>query len=375
MSLSNADLEAPQMRIAIIATHFQAHLSYLENVLCDALVRQGHEVRVFTASNRGERDDTLAVTVVRSNRVLRIGQTVLAYDPDIGKRILEFDPQIAFLPAPLHGLGWAWMKYLPQKCRVASAFSDLPWHRRSHPVKAWIKRRWARSIVRRSSIVLAITPETSDLLRTWCGDLLKNKLRHTGLIVDLTRPPDLAHLPDELIPLRDRYATFGALITRVTPEKDLAGFFGQIEQFLQTHPDVGFVIGGLDDGRASEELRRAVARSQSADRCVLLPMLCEKQIRAAFSIAAFSVWNSVSIGIYHSLACGCPAVLWSGQVSKHLIENGRNGFWFHRMDEAGGAMSKAMTFAWNRNEVTESVAGADADTVTAALVAELSSAS
>lgn len=369
---------AKSVRIAIIPAIFDPRLNYLENVIASASHRQGHQIKVFTSEFgsqsqklSSDSDDGLSFPVYRSKQVFRLRDTQLPYDRRVAGLIRDFSPDVAFVVAPLHGLGYAWIKNLPPSCRVVSAFSDLSCHRDSRVISTMIKKHWARSIIRRSCLVMAVTPETQDLLASWTNGHFQEKIRMTGLLVDLKKSACPEDLPTEVKALRPRVLSMGALITRVTPEKKLDEFFGQIEKFLEHVPEAGFVLAGLGDNEASERLRKRVADSGTRDRCVLLPMVNEKSIRAVFSAAEFSVWNSVSIGLYHSLASGCPAVLWSGQVSKHLIEDGANGFWFSCMDEATETMLKALQYPWDRQKVSASVEGADVGTMIASIIAEV----
>lgn len=372
------DPPAGSLRIAVIPSIFDPRLSYLENVLTGALYRQGHEVRVFTSGYGSkyeplapEIDATVPFPVYRSNRIFRVKGTQFPYDTRVAGLLSDFDPQIAFVLAPLHGIGHAWLKFLPKTCKVASSFSDLPWHRSTRPLGTLVKKRWARRVFTRSSAVLTATPETRELLESWAGGRLEGKMCHTGLLLDLSKEPDVRHLPEEVATLRTRVRKLGALITRITSEKAIPDFFSQIEEVLLKSPDTGFVFGGLDSGPASAALRERVECSQTAARCVLLPMLDEGAIRSVFAAADFSVWNSVSIGIYHALASGCPAVLWSGQVSRHLVKDGENGFWFADRDKAAETISRAMSHPWDREEIRRSVEGADVNRVAAALVSAL----
>jgi glycosyltransferase involved in cell wall biosynthesis len=375
---STRNAGSSSLRVALIPAIFDPRLSYLENAIASALHRQGHEVKIF-ASEFGARydtfplalDESLPFQVYRSGRVLRFKGTQIPYDLKVGTLIREFRPDVVFLVAPLHGLGYMWMKHLPATCCVVSAFSDIPWHRRGRALATWIKKHWARKILRRSSMVMAVTPETKDLLESWTDESVHGKIRMTGLLLDVAPPGDSGTLPEEVDELRQRVRSLAVLITRVTPEKKLDGFFDEIETFLLGAPESGFVIAGLGANEASEKLRQRVARSSTRERCVVLPMLCENQVRAVFAAADLSVWNSVSIGLYHSLAGGCPAVLWSGQVSKHLIREGENGMWFARMDEAADTLLKALRYPWDRPAIKASIAGANADQIVAEILAAL----
>ena len=232
-----------------------------------------------------------------------------------------------------------------------------------------IKSRWASTVVRRSTLVMAITKETHQLLTDRVGVEEARKIRMTGLLLDFSRSPSPVDLPPEVGSLLERTRSICAIITKVRPEKKLAEFFQPVRRFLESHPDMGFVMGGIGDDAASEELVRSICSSSVSDRCVVLPLLNELEIRAIFGESKFSLWNSVSVGVYHSLVSGGPAGLWNGQVSEHLIRDGVNGLWFGSLSEVEETMKKANSHVWNTEEVRKSVEHADADKLVPALLA------
>ena len=368
MSLPPRSHAPAGLRIALIPAMFDPRLSYQENVMGETLVRLGHRVEVFThgAVNTDrpvteECDRQCPFPIHRAKRVLRFGGTKLPLDRTLVRRLREFDPQVALLLAPLQGPGWMLMRKLPAACRVISSYSDIPLHREKGGWQNVIKKWWARQVFRRSAIVLSVTEQTTALLREWGGSLLEGKLQTFGLLLDLQR---LARpeLPAAVAALQTRVGVFGAMVTRVKPEKNLVGFFGRISEFLAAHPESGFVLGGLDDNEASGDLRAAVAASPHADRIVLLPLLSLSEIAGVFSRAAFTVWTEASIGLYHSLHCGCPIVLWSGKGSaEHLLQDGVNGYWMRTLEEGAPVMSRALSHSWDRSAVAATVAAYDAD--------------
>ena len=368
MTVPSVTTAPARLRIALIPAMFDPRLAYQENVMGEALARLGHRVEVFAhrAVNTGrplteDGDRECPFPVHRARRVLSLGGTRLPLDSALVRRLREFDPEVALLLAPLQGMGWALMRKLPAACRVVSSFSDLPLHRGKSRWSNVIKKWWARQVFRRSALVLPVTEQTTALLREWGGSLLDGKLRPFGLLLDLqllARPL----VPAAVAALRTKVQTYGAMVTRVKKEKGIVAFFGRIAEFLAAHPAAGFVLGGLDDNEASGELRAAVAASPHADRVVLLPLLSLAEIAGVFGGAAFTVWTEASIGLYHSLHCGCPIVLWSGKGSaEHLLQDGGNGFWMQSLDEGAEVMSRALRHPWDRAAVTGTVAAYDAD--------------
>ncbi len=367
------------VRVAVIPPQFDPALNYQENVCANALHRAGYEVSVFTSwfgierARRGAGPDPAApFPVHRARRVLRFRETQLPLDPGTAREIRRYDPEVVFLMAPLHGLGWAWMKLLPPTSKIGAFFSDIPWHRRNAKVRSWIKRRMARSVFERVDRVYPVTRQTAELLEAWGGPEVVPKLQPAGLAVDFRSLEGTYDLPDEVVALRGRVERMGAVVTRVTPEKALHLFFSHIERYLTQHGRDGFVIAGLGDDAPSQLLRDAVAASGVRDRVSLLGALPGTGVGALFRCADFSVWNSVSIGIYHSLASRCPAVVYSRRGSaENLVEEGVNGMWFDAHEDAPEVIGRARDFDWDGERIRRSVGSADADKVFPGLVEDL----
>lgn len=381
--MSNLDPVPPsaeRLRIALIPAGFDPRLNYQEAVFARALHKMGHQLTVFTSSHGTIKEKTdwsrvdaaLPFPVIRTNRVLRVKSTYLPWDWRMGARIRKFAPQVAILLAPVHGLGVRWMKYLPRECRVLSGFSDIPWHRGGRGLANAIKRRWARKVFRRSSLILSATVETTALLREWGGPLVEGKIEFSGLGFDPASLESRGDLPPAVAELRGRVQRMGAMVTRIIPGKQIDVLFGSVEKFLLANPGAGFVIGGFEEDEESARVRARIAASPAADRCVLLPILNSSQIGDLFRMADFTLWSMASIGLYHSLACGCPLVLRSGVGSaQHLLEEGVNGFWFTALDDAAGAMARAAAHFRDRRALIAKVEPFFADLMLARLLAEL----
>jgi len=374
--MENDRADRERIRVALIPAMFDLALTYQENVCAEVLHRAGYDVRVFASRHgtdpRASGSREASFPVHRARRVLRFRDTQIPFDCQIVRLIKDFDPHVALLMAPLHGLGWSWLHVLPADCRVGSFFSDIPWHREHAPVRMWLKRRMAQSVFRHSDMVFSATQQTTDLLIEWGGCALRSKLVNLGLTFDPASLRPVAELTENVVRLRESVDKLLVMTTRVTPPKALHVFFTQIEKYLRENPDDGCVIAGLGADKAGDLLRDKVRRSLVNDRVVLLPLLNIHQVAALFRFADFSVWNSASIGMYHSLACACPVVIYRGRGSaKLLIRDEVNGIGFDHYESAGQAMFKARNFAWDKGAILRSVAFADAEKVFPALVGSL----
>ncbi len=349
-------LAGKKMRIAIIPAIFDPRLNYIENVFARTLHEMGHDVRVFTSYNGVignyrailDLDRGMPFQILRSKRVINVAVTQIPWDGSIRMKIRDFDPEVAFVLAPNHGLGAAWVKHLPVACRLIASFSDLPWHRGR--LRTLIKRYWALRVIRRACKVITVTNQTQQLVVGWAGPQNAGKVELIGLPF---RPEDLAGAPPpKALELSLRVRHLIVCVTRVSPSKKLDVLFGAMERFMTEHPDSGFAIAGFDDGAESRRLQGMIEGSPVAARCVILPMLGIGEIGGLFRIASCSVWSLVSIGIYHSLHCGCPVLVRAGQDAQHLLENPAAGVWYPNLEEIDEALQNLLAHPRNRTETS-----------------------
>ncbi len=346
-----------KLRIAIIPAIFDPELNYIENAFALTLHEMGHEVRVFTSYHgvTGSYRAILALDrgmpfqIIRSKRVINVAATQIPWDGSIRTKIRDFDPEVAFVLAPNHGLGAAWVKHLPISCRLIASFSDLPWHRGRF--RTWIKRYWALRVIRRACKVITVTNQTQQLVVGWAGPQNAEKVELIGLPF---RPEDLSGSspPPKALELSLRVRHLMVCVTRVSPSKKLDVLFGAMERHMTEHPDSGFVIAGFDDSAESRRLRGIIEGSPVAARCAILPMIGIGEIGGLFRIASCSVWSLVSIGIYHSLHCGCPVLVKAGQDAQHLLENPAAGGWYPNMEAIDEVLQNLLAHPRDRTETS-----------------------
>ena len=106
-----------------------------------------------------------------------------------------------------------------------------------------------------------------------------------------------------------------------------------------------------------------VAESECKDQILLLNQVSSGVVGEIFRSSKFSLWNGVSIGLYHSLSSGCPAVIWSKRGSaEHLIKHKLNGFWYDEYVQIPAVLEEVATHSWDRELIKESVKHANSPT-------------
>lgn len=320
----------------------------------------GHEVKVFTTARdvvRGASewdgvDEGLGYEVVRAERFLQWKKTLFTFAPGVRKAIRNWDPDIGFVMGAGYGPPYYWMSALPKRCRVISQFSDLPTHRSGKWV--WVlKKCWYRRVFQRSSLVLAVTEATADLLKGVGERPLRGKLRMSGLSFDAEdfRFGAKEACPEAARDFAQKRDFLVAVVTRVSPEKKLDALFASVEAFLKDRPEAGLVMAGFRNDAYSQDLKQRIMKSEVAAQCCCLPVLLPREINGLFSWAHCSVWTQVSIGLQHSMASGCPVLLKSGWPAKHILKEGVSGFVYEDLRSVGKALERARNHPWEREAV------------------------
>lgn len=359
-----------RLRVAVIPARFDPGLNYQENVFAGALHSLGHEVVVFVAGKHDSRkaNAELPFRVERDQSALQFRTTVLPFSQAFAGKIRAFDPQLAVILAPNHGPGAIWIGALSDACVVISCFSDLPWHR------PWwvemIKKMWARRVIRRSVRVLAATTETAKLVKSWVAPDIGRRVVMSGLTFN---PAALEGgvLPEAVANLRQSKRSLIVMVTRITAQKKLERVFESIATYLRNHPDTGFAFAGFAPGDEAVALRNQIEHSDVAGQCVLLPFAEAKTIGALFRASDISIWSLVSIGIYHSLHCGCRILLREGQDAGHLLKSGVAGAAYANEDALPAEIGSLLQTSVSRATVSAVVEKYTGRAVVAGLIEEL----
>ena len=361
-------------RIAILAAAFDPRLNYQESVSARTLHRMGHRVHVFTttapivreAADWPAVDAASGLTITRTERFIRLKNTTIPRDPEVAAQIRAFAPDWAFLFAPANGAGCTWMRHLPPSTKVVAFISDLPWHRTSRVLWWLVKRRWLRAVFRRADAVAAVTDDTAVMLRDTGGSLLDGKLLMTGLSYDAEIFGDAPGIvPPAVRELHGRCPRLVAIVTKAAPDKRLDETFSAVEKVLEAEPGTGFVLAGVGEDACGQALRRQVAASAVADRCVVLPVLNAVEVKGVFETAVCAVFTLVSIGIQQALACGCPVALRAGQPASHILQPGTNAERFADPADLADVLHRMLRRPWDRDAVRESIRPWRSETVLA----------
>jgi glycosyltransferase involved in cell wall biosynthesis len=356
------------MRIAIIHAKFNPSLNYVESVIARELHRQGHEVKVFTTSaammNAGRSHEAIdaeyGFEIIRARFWLGSLSIQIPLSFRVPLRLKRFRPQVAIALAPHHGPGSLWSYILPKECRLVTGFSDLPKHRHRKFVWKFFKLPMIKAVVSRAQSVIAITAETKHFLTEQLGEKLGARMLVSGLPYDHHAFYPSAHSSERYVSARVKQehlseANIVVLATRADPAKNLDQLLVEIRDFLIQSPTWRFVFVGVMNDFDLLRWRALFAESGLESAVEINGMVSSDALREIFQVARVSLWPSVSIGMIHSLACGCPVVIASGVTHSHFMFS-EASVAMYSSGKVAQALLKFQGNVTNRQEVSASVA-------------------
>lgn len=334
-------------------------IGYQEVYLARAYARLGHEVQVFTStavSPTGKKivhsdyppgisiDQRYGYKVLRLRPFFRWGAKVLCRG--LRREVNEFRPQIVILlavaklfPFPLlnrrtaarerlvaiHGDA---LEYVRGK-GFAGKLKYL-WYRLSFLVfKGFLYRR----VVKLCHRVVLNIPETEELFASFLS------ARRRKMFLQKKKNLRLGFDPDEFyFDVNERTATRKALgipddaivimtSTRVNPRKRLEENVDLIDELAGCGHHLHYIISGFLEDDYGDRLRAYIAGKKRATfHC--LPFLEHDQVRCYFNAADIGIWSKVAISIQEAMGTGLMVMLEKKASVSHLLENGRNGWYF-----------------------------------------------
>ena len=356
------------MRIAIIHAKFNPSLNYVESVIARELHRQGHEVKVFTTSasmmNTGMTHEAIdaehGFEIIRARFWLGSLSIQIPLSIRVPLRLKRFRPQVAIALAPHHGPGSLWSYILPKECRLVTGFSDLPNHRHRKFVWKFFKLPMIKSAVARAQSVFAITVETKHFLTEQLGAKVGARMEVSGLPYDHhefypNANPSIESLPTSLHHWKESGQRVIVLATRADATKNLDDLMTKIRDFLLNNQSWRFAFAGVVNDSDHIRWRSLFSKAGLESKVELMGVVSSVALRQLFQLAQASIWPSVSIGMIHSLACGCPVVISSEVSYSHFLLTDENGA-IYEPGEIAEALLKFNRIDSSRREVSDTVA-------------------
>lgn len=370
------------MKVAQVTGHLMPEIGYQEVYLARAFSRLGHQVRVFTStavspSGRGllkgeyppglTRDPDYGYEILRFPALLSVRTKVLA--GGLMKALKAFDPEIVVGNGIAKFFGWELVLGgheldAPLVLLFGDAAEyvrrDTSWTRFTavgHDVLHTLtKSPLYRRAVRRADRIVLNLPETETYFRRFLSRddeaTFDRKMKHLALGFD----PDEFHFSASLrsdgrkeLGVRETDPVL-VTTTRVTPGKKLERVVDSVTSLHRDGLDVWYCLIGFLDDRYGEDLRDYIRSQPRPDRFHLYPFLTHEHVRRFYCAADAGIWIKAAISIQEAMGTGLPVVIPRKASVRHLVEDGRNGWYFGVERELIDALRIALDLDGSRSE-------------------------
>jgi glycosyltransferase involved in cell wall biosynthesis len=348
------------MKLAIVCGHFMPEAGYYEVHLAEALVKSGHQVRVFT-SNRSNlklekeklypsglnTESEENFEILRFKPWLRFGATILP--KGLLMEIENYNPEIVL------AIGIA--KLFPNAVLLNSNKRDFllysffgenneyyAWHNFSAIIKNSIKFI-TRSILKRPFYNLAIktsdrvflyTPETYDFLCRLVSKNSANRLQSKCINTSLGFDSSIFYFDiRERTQLRQAQGISDSefvilTATRYSTSKSLEFMVDKIIDFRKLGYPVKYWIIGFNNENSLDYFRDYVQSKDAAGFITCYPFMDYASLRKYQAAADVGMWCQVTISIQQSMGTGLPVLLEEKKSVSHLLNPGSTGLYFSK---------------------------------------------
>ena len=336
-------------------------IGYQEVHLAKAYARLGHAVKVFTSA--------ASVSLGGSINKLRY-KTGLTNDAKYGYEIQRL-PSIAyhskvlpfglkknvenFKPDILVILGVA--KIFPMallnksffgKVKIISVYGDakeyLDRGTFSQKIKTYlhefgyatIKHPLYRKAIKYGDKLVLNIPETNQLFHDFLNTNDKSLFDSKKVMLNLGYDPDEYYFnkndreskrqelnidPNEIVIITS---------TRINKRKQLEQIIELISKLNMNGKSVSYVLVGFLGDDYENELRHFIQQQPFPNKFKCFPFLNSKEIRVLYCAADIGIWLKAAISIQEAMGTGLPIILENKPSVNHLINEGKNGWFFEK---------------------------------------------
>jgi len=348
------------MKVAIVDAYYLPDQGYQSGPLFRQLVKQGHDVHVFTSCYYPRSMRTvyrepfpLGDTPQDGGWVHRLPARLLPRNmvscPAATEAVLDFQPDLTYviyvttlfgqelfrhrdlLPGALFG------SFGEHSMQRLVALPSLPPFLRDLVLDTafFIKKRpVCRRCIETSDAALFITPDTFEyiLSRTASGPR-RAALEKRCALYPLGFDPDLFHY-DEAV-RRARRAELGFTdddlvavhACKIVPSKQLHDWIAIVENVMRKVPALrGVLVGFRDRDAESDRLKRLIAASPFRERFTCLPFARREELAAIYNMADIGVWfRETSVTIQEALGTGLYMLVNDNPALAHLLDEPATG--------------------------------------------------
>jgi len=356
-------------KILIVSSFFENNVGYQEVQFAEVLYSLGYEVKVIATDRSNldvakRYDDSFdKFEVKRIKKLIRIKNTFYPKD-DLKEFFENYKPDLIFLILPGSGTPYFLLKYVNVNSKIVSVFSDTTIENRISKAKGtkgnkfifnFLKTNWYNKIFEKSDLIMANTSETSSILRSVAKKNIENKLKMYGLGFDSNK---YNYSEETRIEYR-RYLNIKenqkliVTVSRIYPGKPFEYWVEQVKDFLITHENYFYLLGGFSETEHSKKVRANLEKLNLNDRLILYKFTSPEENNKIFNAADYSLWFAPTISIQQSMATGLFPIIPYDSTLDHLVEENKTGLYYNNFDELKNVLFELENISYNRKDVAE----------------------
>ena len=347
------------MRIGVISAHYMPEIGYQEVHLAKAYSRLGYTVKVFTSAatvnlggsiNQLNYKTGLTTDAKYSYEILRLPS--LSYKSKVlpfglKKAVIDFNPDVLIILGVAKIFPIALLNsYFHNKLKIVSVYGDAKEYLDRGTFKQKIKTfihelgystikhpLYKKAIKYGDKLILNI-PETNQLFLDFLNEKEKTEFESKKVMLNLGYDPDeyyyksedRNHIRNELnIDLNEIVIITS---TRVNKRKKLEQIIELISKLNSNGKKVTYIIVGFLGDNYENELKSFINKQPYPKAFKCFPFLNAAEIRKLYCAADAGIWLKAAISIQEAMGTGLPVILENKPSVNHLINEGKNGWFF-----------------------------------------------
>ncbi len=348
------------MKVAIVDAYYLPDQGYQSGPLFRQLVKQGHDVHVFTScyyprSMRTVYQEPFPAgdTPHEGGWVHRLPSKLLPRNmvscPAVAEAVLGFQPDLTYviyvttlygqelfrcreiLPGALFG---SFGEHSMQRMVAPLGFTRILRNSALDAAFFVKKRPVCRRCIETSDAALFITPDTFNYIlgRTASG-ARRAALERRCALYPLGFDPDIFHYDEATRQARRAQLGFtdddlvAVHACKIVPSKQLHDWIAVVENVMRKVPSLrGVLVGFRDRDAESDRLKALIAASPYRERFTCLPFARREELAAICNMADIGVWfRETSVTIQEALGTGLYMLVNDNLALAHLLDEPTTG--------------------------------------------------
>ncbi|MFO0322847.1 MAG: glycosyltransferase [Bacteroidota bacterium] len=349
------------MNIAVVSAHYMPEIGYQEVHLAKAYARLGFKVKVFTSAakvklggNMNQLNYLKGTTInekygyeIQRLPSISFKSKVLPFG--LKKNVLDFNPDVLVIlgvakifPVTLFN------KKLSERVKIISIYGDakeyLDRDTFYQKINAFfyelgyyfIKYPLYRKAIKYGHKLILNIPETNQLFNEFLTDKNKVLFESKKVMLNLGYDPDEYYYNKNDRERLRRELNFNAYeiviitSTRINKRKNLEQIIQMITKLNLNGKNVSYLMVGFLGDSYENELKSLINSQTFPNKFRCFPFLNSEEVRKLYCAADIGIWLKAAISIQEAMGTGLPIILENKPSVNHLIDEGRNGWFFKK---------------------------------------------